>query len=105
MAPGRVSDVLSALPVQALRLHASIVNGLRDVGIEPIAQLATKPRGSLRTRFGAEVLLRMDQALGAASEVLIALVPPEVPRSKMCFAEPVGDPEDLQRIIAIYARA
>lgn len=103
--PGRASDVLGPLPVEALRLDANIVESLRDVGIERIAQLATKPRSSLRTRFGAQLLLRMDQALGAASEVLIALVPPEVPRSKMRFAEPVGDPEDLQRIIAILCQS
>jgi protein ImuB len=101
VAPGRACDVLGALPVEALRLDATIVESLRDVGIERIAQLVTKPRGSLQTRFGSEVLLRMDQALGAASEVLISLIPPEVPRSRMKFAEPIGDPEDLQRVIGI----
>ena len=59
-----MSDVLGSLPVEALRLDALIVESLRDVGIERIAQLATKPRGSLQTRFGSEVLLRLDQALG-----------------------------------------
>lgn len=77
VAPGRASDVLGALPIEALRLDRAIVESLRDVGIERIAQLATKPRGGLRTRFGAAVLLRMDQALGAAVEVLTALVPPK----------------------------
>lgn len=105
VAPGRASDVLGALPIEALRLDRAVVESLRDVGIERIAQLATKPRGGLRTRFGAEVLLRMDQALGAAAEVLTALVPPEVPRSKMRFAEPLGDPDDLQRVIAILCQS
>ena len=98
-APSRMSDVLGPLPVEALRLDGTIVESLRDVGIERIAQLATKPRGSLQTRFGSEVLLRLDQALGAASEVLVSLIPPEVPRCKMRFPEPFSDPENLQRVI------
>lgn len=86
---------------EALRLDGTIVESLRDVGIERIAQLATKPRGSLQTRFGSEVLMRLDQALGSASEVLVSLIPPEVPRCKMRFPEPLSDPENLQRVIDI----
>jgi protein ImuB len=104
VAPGRASDVMGGLPVQALRLSHDIVESLRDVGIERIAQLATKPRGSLQTRFGADVLLRLDQALGATSEVLISIVPPEVPRAKLIFADPLADPEDLQRVIGLLCR-
>lgn len=96
--PGRASDTLGSLPVAALRLDTNTVDSLRDVGIERIAQLATKPRASLQTRFGSEVLLRLDQALGAINEVLAPLVPREVPRSILKFVEPVGDPEDLARI-------
>jgi protein ImuB len=105
VAPGRGSDVLGGLPVAALRLEEKTIESLRDVGIERIAQLVSKPRGSLQTRFGSEVLLRMDQALGSASEVLVSLVPPEVPRSKLRFAEPLGDPEDLQRVINILCQS
>jgi protein ImuB len=47
------------------------------------------------------VLLRLDQALGAASEVLVSLIPPEVPRCKMRFPEPLSDPENLQQVINI----
>jgi protein ImuB len=101
VAPGRMSEVLGGLPVEALRLDAVIVESLHDVGIERVAQLATKPRASLQTRFGSDVLLRLDQALGAAPEVLISLVPPEVPRARMRFAEPLSDPEDLQRVIGL----
>jgi protein ImuB len=104
IAPGRASDVLGGLPVQALRLNTGIVESLGDVGIERIAQLASKPRSGLQTRFGSDVLLRMDQALGAASEVLISIVPPEVPRTKLIFAEPLGDPEDLQRVIGLLCK-
>ena len=46
------------------------------------------------------MLLRLDQAMGSAAEVLTSLVPPEVPRSELRFAEPLSDPEDLKRVIA-----
>jgi protein ImuB len=99
VSPGRAADAIASLPVASLRLAPSTVTSLADVGIERVAQLASKPRGSLRTRFGGEVLLRLDQALGNANEPLPSLLPPEVPRTELRFAEPVGDPDDLKRII------
>jgi protein ImuB len=50
------------------------------------------------------VLLRLDQALGAAAEVLVAIVPPEVPRAKLIFAEPLANPDDLQRAIGLLCK-
>jgi protein ImuB len=76
---GRASDALGSLPVAALRLGDVIIESLRDVGIERIAQLASKPRASLQTRFGSDVLLRLDQALGAVTEVLTPVMPSELP--------------------------
>lgn len=98
--PGRVADALGGLPVSALRLPPHTIDSLRDVGIERIAHLATKPRSALQTRFGADLLLRLDQALGTAHEALASLLPPEVPRAVLKFAEPIADPEHLQRVIA-----
>lgn len=100
VAPGRVSEAIASLPVAALRLAPEIVASLSEVGIERVAQLASKPRASLSLRFGAAVLLRLDQALGGVAEALPSLIPPEVPRTELRFAEPVGDPEDLKRITA-----
>ena len=84
--------------MSSLRLSPDTVL-LERCRIERVAQLASKPRGSLRRRFGSDVLLRLDQALGNANEALPSLLPPEVPRTELRFAEPVGDPEDLKRII------
>jgi len=95
---GRAPEAIASLPVAALRLSNETVASLHDVGIERVAQLATKPRASLRLRFGAELLLRLDQAFGNANEAL-PLIPIDVPRVELKFAEPVGDPEDVKRII------
>ncbi len=93
-------DALASLPVAALRLARRRSTALHDVGIERVAQLASKPRASLQLRFGSEVLLRLDQAFGHATESLTSIMPPEVPRAELRFVEPVGDPDDLKRIIA-----
>jgi protein ImuB len=98
--PGRASEAIVSLPVVALRLSAATVSALHDVGIERIAQIASKPRASLHLRFGADVLLRFDQALGTLQEALTSLIPPEVPSTLLRFAEPLADPEDLKRVIA-----
>jgi len=97
--PGRASEAIASLPVASLRIAPRTVASLHEVGIERVAHLASKPRSSLHLRFGGEVLLRLDQAMGSAAEVLTSLVPPEVPRSELRFAEPLSDPEDLKRVI------
>ena len=52
VSPGRASEAIASLPVAALRLSKETVASLHDVGIERVAQLASKPRASLRLRFG-----------------------------------------------------
>jgi protein ImuB len=47
----------------------------------------------------------MDQVLGAAAEVLVSIVPPEVPRCILKFAEPLSDPETLQRVISMLCES
>ena len=91
VSPGRASEAVASLPVAALRLSDETISSLHDVGIERVAQLASKPRSSLQLRFGGEVLLRLDQALGSQPEALTSLIPPEVPRAELRFAEPVAD--------------
>lgn len=100
VAPGRQAEALAGLPVAALRLSPACAASLAEVGIERIAQLAATPRAALRLRFGAEAIHRLDQALGSEPEPLTALQPPDLPRVTLKFAEPVGDPDDLRRIIA-----
>ena len=99
VSPGRASAAVASLPVASLRISPKLVASLQDVGIERVAQLASKPRASLHLRFGGDALLRLDQALGSQAEALTSLIPPEVPRAELRFAEPVAEPEDLRRII------
>jgi protein ImuB len=68
VAAGRVAEALGPLPVEGLRLSPGIVEILRDLGIETIGQLIALPRETLPSRFGAEIVRRLDQALGHVPE-------------------------------------
>jgi protein ImuB len=61
----------NSLPVEALRIAQDTVDLLRQLGIETIGQLLPLPRASLTSRFGDQLLRRLDQLTGAVPEVLV----------------------------------
>lgn len=67
---------LSPLPVEALRLDAASAIRLVSLGLRKIGDIYALPRGPLSRRVGQDVLLRLDQALGAAFEALTPFRPP-----------------------------
>jgi protein ImuB len=97
--PGGASEAIASLPIAALRIPSATVASLHEVGIERVAHLASKPRASINLRFGAEVLLRLDQAMGNVHEALTSVVCPELPTTELRFAEPLADPKNLKRVI------
>ncbi len=98
--PWDLPGVLEPLPVAALRLPAATVDALRRLGIERIGEVLAMPGAPLSRRLGLDLRRRLDQALGLAAEPLVPLVPEEMPRRRLAFAEPVGAPETLARIAA-----
>ncbi len=69
-------DPLSSLPVEALRLPGPTVDLLHQLGLYQIGQLERLPREDLTSRFGPELLQRLDQAAGRLPETVPAIVPP-----------------------------
>jgi len=75
---GRVSSVadhevrtrLNGLPVEALRLDAKTRAALAEVDICRVGELLDLPRDELATRYGRELLTRLQQALGDVYEAL-----------------------------------
>jgi protein ImuB len=65
---GRTVDAVAALSIRALRIAADKLSALHRLGLERIGQLAAMPRAPLVRRFGRDVALRLDQALGHAFE-------------------------------------
>jgi protein ImuB len=98
--PGGTAAALAGLPVGALRIPDATAASLDRLGIRTIGEAAALPRASLIRRFGAEFARRLDQALGERPEPLVPLIPPEVITRRAVFAEPIGDADDLRRVIA-----
>jgi protein ImuB len=97
---GREAAALESLPVLALRLAEETVDELRRLGIDRIGDLLDMPRGPLARRFGAELVRRLDQALGFAAEPFALVTSPSLIRAVKRFVEPIGTAEQLARAIA-----
>jgi protein ImuB len=57
------------------------------------------PRAPLVRRFGRDVALRLDQAMGRVFEPITPLIPKEAPTAARAFAEPIGRLEDLKKVV------
>jgi hypothetical protein len=73
-----------------LRLSADLVDGLRVLGFDRIADLLAQPRAPLSLRFGPELGRRIDQAIGRLSEPIEPIRPAELIEVRQAFAEPIG---------------
>lgn len=96
--PGTEAALLAPLPVQALRLEPETSAQLARLGLAQVGLVAALPRDQLARRFGAGVLLRLDQALARAEEALSFRRPPTPWFTRLAFAEPISAPEDLARV-------
>ena len=91
-----IRSALAPLPPQALRLDEAMVLDLEEVGITRIGELFDLSRDALPSRFGDELLLRLDQAMGEAFESITPIMPVEAPRVERFFAGPVKKLEAIQ---------
>ncbi|MEM8728625.1 MAG: DUF6504 family protein [Pseudomonadota bacterium] len=92
---GQSHGALSPLPVAALRLDDDTTAQLGRLGLRRIADLLGQPRAGLARRFGTGLVLRLDQALGAAPEPVSPAAPPHHFAVRMTFPEPIGLMEDM----------
>lgn len=91
------AQAILPLPIAALRLPAAMIDSLRRLGFETIADLAGTPRASLALRFGPEAGRRLDQAFGRVSEPIEPIRPEEIVEVRRNFAEPIGAAETIAR--------
>lgn len=74
---GQQSKALQPLPPAALRLDAAIAERLQKLGLRQTGSFMNMPRTALRRRFGQQLLIRLDQALGNEEEIVTPLIPIE----------------------------
>ncbi|MBL0871468.1 MAG: hypothetical protein IBJ18_12920 [Phycisphaerales bacterium] len=92
---GGVEGALGPLPIAALRLSAGQQEPLREVGVRTVGELLRMPRGELAARAGAEVLRRIDQALGRRAESITPIVVRPEPMACRVLAGPTDRPESI----------
>ncbi|HTI92126.1 MAG TPA: DNA polymerase Y family protein [Puia sp.] len=87
--PGEHITTLLNLPPASLRIEPSITTRLQKLGLEKIHRFASMPRQTLRTRFGNEFLLRLDQAFGRVDEPIKPVLPVEPFIERLPCLEPI----------------
>ncbi len=92
--------VLGPLPVAALRLSEKTTIGLQRLGLRRIADLEQAKRAPLARRFGSDLLLRLDQALGRQPEEITPLTEPPHYGVRMAFPDPIGLTGDVMAATA-----
>ncbi len=97
---GEGEEPLEALPVAALRLDEAICTPLQRLGLRTIGDLSNTARAPLVRRFGPEVLLRLDQALGAVPEAVSPRSDPPHYGVRQTFPEPIGLVADVMAATA-----
>lgn len=96
---GHRQAILEPLPLDALRITAATVAGLRTLGFERIGDLLEQPRAPLALRFGPEIGRRIDQALGDTAELIEPIRPADLIEVRRAFAEPIGAAETIAHYI------
>ncbi len=77
-----------------------MVDGLRVLGFDRVADLLAQPRAPLTLRFGPELGRRIDQAVGRLSEPIEPIRLAELIEVRQAFGEPTGAAETIARYIA-----
>lgn len=95
VAPGDQEKAIRSLPLAALRLPDETLALLHRLGFRRIGDLLRKPRAPLAARFGAHLMLRLDQALGRAADPLQPASPPPCYHARLSFAEPIFSEEHV----------
>ncbi|MEQ8689072.1 MAG: DNA polymerase Y family protein [Imperialibacter sp.] len=86
---GKHHEVLMDLPPEALRLEPEALERLHKLGLHQLHQFISMPRATLRRRFGAQMLLRIDQATGAIEERMEPIQPVEPYQERLPCMEPI----------------
>ena len=71
-AEGEGLAALALLPLPALRLPEEVVELLGGLGVDRIGQLIQMPRADLSSRFGSQLVRRLEQAEGTVRELVVA---------------------------------
>lgn len=86
---------IAGLPVAALRLDPKTNTALQRLGLRLISDLTALPRATLARRFGPDLVLRLDQAMGTQDEVISPLGETPHYGVRLTLPEPIGLRDDV----------
>lgn len=92
---GGQAAMLKSMPMLALRIGPDMVSMLERLGLKRIGQIMSAPRAPLAARFGAELIRRIDQALGTDEEAISPRRPMPALIAERRFAEPISLVSDI----------
>jgi protein ImuB len=104
VAPGEEEELIAPLPLAALRLGPETRVRLEGVGLRTSGALMAAPRAPLVRRFGKQVVLRIDQALGRVEEAISPRLPVPPLSAERSLPEPIGLLDDIEVLVAVLAR-
>ena len=96
---GPLARALAPLPVESLRLPPDVLKKLARLDLQRVGQLLKLPRAVLPSRFGKQLLVRLDQALGQRPEPVTPLVCPEPVEVERVFAEPIRKRDWIETVL------
>lgn len=94
--PQEQREAISDLPPMALRLDIAITERLYKLGLHPIARFMNMQRSVLRRRFGRQLLLRLDQAVGTEEEIIEPIIPFSPYCERLPCVEPIATKEGIE---------
>ncbi len=100
---GEQASAIAGFSVAALRISRKTTKALCGVGLKTIGCIENLPRAPLASRFGKDLLRRLDQALGLEDEVISPLRPVAELASEKRFVEPIVHEDDIRQAISILA--
>lgn len=97
--PGQITPMLGSLSVESLRLPEVTAATLHELGIHQVSDVEAVSRERWMSRFGPELLLRLDQAMGRASEVLIPEEPPPELEASWVLEFPITHTDAVLKVV------
>lgn len=88
--PDQTEAQIARLPIGALRLEEKSSLALQRLGVRKISDLIALPRPTVTRRFGRDVLMRLDQALGAQPEDVSPLPEATHYGVRITLPDPIG---------------
>jgi protein ImuB len=105
VAAGEEEELLAPLPLSALRVERGVCESLKSVGLRTAGAVMATPRAPLVRRFGALLLVRLDQALGRLDEAVSPRLPAAPLSVERHLAEPVTQVEDIEHLAKSLSQA